>query len=96
MTNPHSVPWLRVNNVVSNMPEFQKAFGCKAGQPMVHAAAVPGVVNGRGLSGARKQIHDHVRSAVDFAEAISVLCGSARRAHPVRGKGRAHLQKHPI
>jgi endothelin-converting enzyme/putative endopeptidase len=37
MTNPHSVPWLRVNNVVSNMPEFQKAFGCKAGQPMVHA-----------------------------------------------------------
>jgi putative endopeptidase len=37
MTNPHSVPWLRVNNVISNMPEFQKAFGCKAGQPMVHA-----------------------------------------------------------
>ena len=35
--NPHSVPWQRVNNVVSNMPEFQKAFGCKAGQPMVHA-----------------------------------------------------------
>jgi endothelin-converting enzyme/putative endopeptidase len=38
MTNPHSAPWLRVNNVVSNMPEFQKAFGCKAGQPLVHAA----------------------------------------------------------
>ena len=38
MTNPHSVPFLRVNNVVSNMPEFQKAFGCKAGQPMVHAS----------------------------------------------------------
>ncbi len=37
LTNPHSVPLLRVNNVVSNMPEFQKAFGCKAGQPMVHA-----------------------------------------------------------
>ena len=37
LTNPHSAPWLRVNNVVSNMPEFQKAFGCKAGQPMVHA-----------------------------------------------------------
>jgi len=28
---------LRVNNVVGNMPEFRKAFGCKAGQPMVHA-----------------------------------------------------------
>jgi endothelin-converting enzyme/putative endopeptidase len=37
MTNPHSVPFLRVNNVVSNMPEFQKAFGCKPGQAMVHA-----------------------------------------------------------
>jgi putative endopeptidase len=37
LTNPHSLPELRVNNVVSNMPEFQQAFGCKAGQPMVHA-----------------------------------------------------------
>ena len=37
MTNPHSVPWLRVNNVVGNMPEFQQAFSCKAGQPEVHA-----------------------------------------------------------
>lgn len=37
LTNPHSAPILRVNNVVSNMPEFQKAFGCKAGDAMVHA-----------------------------------------------------------
>jgi putative endopeptidase len=37
LTNPHSMPQLRVNNVVSNMPEFEQAFGCKAGQPMVHA-----------------------------------------------------------
>ena len=37
LTNPHSMPVLRVNNVVSNMPDFQKAFSCKAGQPMVHA-----------------------------------------------------------
>jgi endothelin-converting enzyme/putative endopeptidase len=37
LTNPHSIPELRVNNVVSNMPEFQKAFSCKDGQPMVHA-----------------------------------------------------------
>jgi len=22
--------------VVSNLPQFQQAFGCKAGQPMVH------------------------------------------------------------
>ena len=34
-TNPHSPGHYRVNGVVQNMPEFQKAWGCKAGQPMV-------------------------------------------------------------
>ena len=34
-TDPHSPGKWRVNGVVENMPEFQKAFGCKAGQPMV-------------------------------------------------------------
>src|SRR5260370_8519941 len=34
-TNPHSPGKFRVNGVVQNMPEFQKAWGCKAGQPMV-------------------------------------------------------------
>ena len=29
----------RVNGVVSNMPEFQKAFGCRTGQPMVRGPA---------------------------------------------------------
>jgi len=38
-SNPHSPPRYRVNGVVSNMPEFQKAFGCKAGQPMVRENA---------------------------------------------------------
>jgi putative endopeptidase len=28
-----------VNGVVENMPEFQKAFSCKAAQPMVKANA---------------------------------------------------------
>jgi putative endopeptidase len=37
LTNPHSLPKYRVNNVVSNMPEFQQAFSCKAGAPMVRA-----------------------------------------------------------
>ena len=31
----HSLPQYRVNGVVSNMPEFQSAFGCKEGDPMV-------------------------------------------------------------
>ena len=37
LTNPHTIPILRVNNVLSNMPEFQKAYGCKPGDAMVHA-----------------------------------------------------------
>jgi putative endopeptidase len=37
--NPHSLPRYRVNNVVANMPEFAKAFGCKKGQPLVHENA---------------------------------------------------------
>ncbi len=35
--NPHSPGHDRVNGVVSNMPEFQKAFACKAGASMVRA-----------------------------------------------------------
>ena len=35
-TDPHSPGFARINGVVSNLPQFQKAFGCKAGQPMVH------------------------------------------------------------
>ncbi len=35
VTDPHSPEKWRTNGVVSNMPEFWKAFGCKAGQPMV-------------------------------------------------------------
>jgi len=36
LSNPHSLPKYRVNNVVANMPEFAKAFGCKKGAPLVH------------------------------------------------------------
>jgi putative endopeptidase len=39
VTDPHSPGSARINGVVSNMPEFQRAFSCKAGQPMVHAPA---------------------------------------------------------
>jgi len=35
-TDPHSPAYARINGVVSNMPQFQKAFGCKATAPMVH------------------------------------------------------------
>jgi endothelin-converting enzyme/putative endopeptidase len=34
-TDPHSPGRYRINGVVANMPEFQQAFSCKAGQPMV-------------------------------------------------------------
>jgi putative endopeptidase len=39
LTNPHSPGRYRANGVVSNMPEFQKAFGCKEGSPMVRENA---------------------------------------------------------
>jgi putative endopeptidase len=38
-TDPHSPAKYRVNGVVVNMPEFQKAFSCKAGAPMVKNSA---------------------------------------------------------
>jgi len=37
--DPHSPGRYRVNGVVQNMPEFQQAWGCKAGQAMVKADA---------------------------------------------------------
>ena len=37
--DPHSPGEFRVNGVVSNMPEFQQAFACKIGQPMVRRPA---------------------------------------------------------
>jgi putative endopeptidase len=35
ITDPHSPGKYRVNGLIVNMEEFQKAFSCKAGQPMV-------------------------------------------------------------
>jgi len=35
LTDPHSPARYRVNGLVVNMPEFEKAFACKAGDPMV-------------------------------------------------------------
>jgi len=38
LTNPHPVSKYRVIGPLSNLPEFCKAFGCKAGDAMVRAA----------------------------------------------------------
>jgi predicted metalloendopeptidase len=38
-TDPHSLPRFRVNGALQNMPEFQKAFSCRAGQAMAPANA---------------------------------------------------------
>ena len=35
VTDPHSPGKYRVNGIVSDLPQFQQAFGCKPGQPMV-------------------------------------------------------------
>jgi endothelin-converting enzyme/putative endopeptidase len=39
LSNEHSDNKYRVNGTVSNMPDFAKAFGCKAGAPMVRKPA---------------------------------------------------------
>ncbi len=39
VTDPHSPGKYRVNGIVSDLPQFAQAFGCKAGQPMVSAKA---------------------------------------------------------
>jgi len=39
LTNEHSLGKYRVNGVVRNMPEFQKAWGCKPGAPMAPVSA---------------------------------------------------------
>ena len=38
-TDPHSIDQFRVNGSVVNMPEFQRAFGCKVGDAMVRQKA---------------------------------------------------------
>jgi putative endopeptidase len=36
LSDPHPLDKYRVNNVLGNMPEFDQAFACHKGQPMVH------------------------------------------------------------
>jgi putative endopeptidase len=36
-TDPHSPGFARINGIVTNLPEFATAFGCKVDQPMVKA-----------------------------------------------------------
>lgn len=38
-TNPHPLPRFRAIGTLQNMPEFQKVFGCKQGDPMVRPEA---------------------------------------------------------
>jgi len=37
IVDPHSPGKYRINGIVSDLPEFRQAFGCKVGQPMVRA-----------------------------------------------------------
>jgi endothelin-converting enzyme/putative endopeptidase len=37
-SDPHPIAKYRVIGPLSNLPEFQKAFQCKAGDPMVRAS----------------------------------------------------------
>jgi predicted metalloendopeptidase len=44
LSDPHSPAEWRVNGTVWNMPEFQQAFGCKDGDPMVAGAGLRGAI----------------------------------------------------
>jgi len=44
LTNPHAPGVWRVNGPLSNMPEFAKAFGCKAGDTMVRPDSLRAVI----------------------------------------------------
>ncbi|HYM74421.1 MAG TPA: M13 family metallopeptidase [Candidatus Dormibacteraeota bacterium] len=37
ITNPHSPGKYRINGIVADLPQFQRAFSCKAGAPMVNS-----------------------------------------------------------
>jgi putative endopeptidase len=39
ITNPHSPGKYRINGIVADLPQFQQAFACKTGQPMVREKA---------------------------------------------------------
>jgi putative endopeptidase len=39
MVDQHSPGEFRINGVVSDLPQFGQAFGCKVGQPMMPAHA---------------------------------------------------------
>jgi endothelin-converting enzyme/putative endopeptidase len=38
LTNPHSPGKYRINGIVADIPQFQKAFACNDGSPMVRGA----------------------------------------------------------
>jgi hypothetical protein len=42
LTDPDAPEEYRINGVVSNMPEFARAFDCKPGQSMVRATPAAG------------------------------------------------------
>ena len=50
LTDPHPVAEFRVNNTLSNVPQFADAFGARAGDPMVRPDHERLILWGPGLS----------------------------------------------
>ena len=49
------MPIFRIDNVISNMPEFQQAFGCKAGQKHGESQRLPRLVRSYRVIGTRNK-----------------------------------------
>jgi hypothetical protein len=91
----HSLRSLRLCVLARNSSSRKDAEAQSYAKRLVVAACrlqLSGV--GNGVSANHTLLHNYRHSsAVDFAIGNALLLPTARRAHPVRGKGSAHLQQ---
>jgi hypothetical protein len=83
--DPHAVPRFRVIGPLSNLPEFEQAFACKPGAPMVRPLAQRCVVWSRAESlrlDVQERLGD-VGDLIELAEVVELLgqCLPALLAH---------------
>ena len=83
-TNPHASNRYRVNGPLSNMPEFQQAFSCKADAPMVRPERMPRVVDQADI--------ETTTAAHAVTQRLQLRCRAALSGPPDRGPERRTLR----